>query len=512
MHPPARARARRQGGRLLLTMSAIALGATACNAAAARPPGSSGPLAAQTRAPAAATSLLTGAGGALSAKIAAQLFTSAPVVVVANARSQAAVSTGGTDAERVHAPLLLTSGLAGQKARPLSSPVRSELIALHPSDVLAVGVTAQALSAQLHGISVVTAVSALPKTTAPAPLSSVVLLTREGEASPKVSAAIATSQVAGVRVIPVHGYDPRADPAAISALSTVKPKQVLAVGARFGPPVRLARRVAVAVTGVQLPGGGQVLFPAHRLVAMYGHPGAPALGALGEQDLPASIARVRRFAALYQPLSKVPVIPTFEIIASVAQGSSNGGTYSYLTPVADIRPWVTRAEKAGLYVVLDLQPGRANFLTQAKFYRRLLKLPDVGLALDPEWKLGPHQLPLKQIGSVSITEVNSVVNWLAALTQRYHLPQKLLVLHQFRLSMIRDEQDLNTRHDDLAIVIHMDGQGTPSEKEQTWDAVLGAAPHGVHFGWKDFLVKDHPMLTPSQTMARSPQPVMISYQ
>jgi hypothetical protein len=173
---------------------------------------------------------------------------------------------------------------------------------------------------------------------------------------------------------------------------------------------------------------------------------------------------------------------------------------------------VRRASAAGLYVVLDLQPGRANLLTQAKKYQALLERPNVGLALDPEWKLGPKQLPLHQIGSVSIREVNSVVRWLAGLTARFHLPQKLLVLHQFRLSMLRDERRLDTRHDDLAIVIHMDGQGTPRNKEQTWDGVVGAAPRGVFFGWKDFYVKDHPMLNPRRTIGRHPRPVMISYQ
>jgi hypothetical protein len=113
---------------------------------------------------------------------------------------------------------------------------------------------------------------------------------------------------------------------------------------------------------------------------------------------------------------------------------------------------------------------------------------------------------------VQIGEINSVVSWLAGLTARNHLPQKLLVLHQFRLSMIQGEQQLDTGHGDLAIVIHMDGQGTPGVKQQTWDAVTGAAPAGVFFGWKNFYVKDHPMLDPRQTMARVPQPVMISYQ
>jgi hypothetical protein len=173
---------------------------------------------------------------------------------------------------------------------------------------------------------------------------------------------------------------------------------------------------------------------------------------------------------------------------------------------------VRRAAAAGMYVILDLQPGRASLLAQAKRYQSLLKLPDVGLALDAEWKLAPGQLPLHQIGSVSISEVNSVIGWLAGLTARYRLPQKLLVLHQFRLSMIRDEDELDTRHQDLAILIHMDGQGTPGDKQQTWQAITRAAPAGVSFGWKDFFAKDHPMMSPQQTIARTPKLSMISYQ
>jgi hypothetical protein len=165
-----------------------------------------------------------------------------------------------------------------------------------------------------------------------------------------------------------------------------------------------------------------------------------------------------------------------------------------------------------MYVLLDLQAGRASLLAQAKLYEPLLKLPNVGLALDPEWKLGPRQLPLRQIGSISAAEVNAVSGWLAALTARDHLPQKLLVLHQFQLSMIAGERGLDTRHGDLAVVIHMDGQGTPRAKQTTWDAVTGAAPRGVFFGWKDFYTKDHPMLGPRQTIARTPEPMMISYQ
>jgi len=197
-------------------------------------------------------------------------------------------------------------------------------------------------------------------------------------------------------------------------------------------------------------------------------------------------------------------------VATAGPGPS--GLYSDVMSPAVLRPWVTAAAKAGLYVTLDLQPGRANLLAEAKTYQSLLELPNVGLALDPEWKLQPGQLPLHQIGSVSIAEVNSVVSWLSALTADHHLPQKLLELHEFRLSMIQNIRQLDTRNDNLSVVINMDGQGAPSSKRTTWRSVVAAAPAGVFFGWKDFYAKDTPMLGPRLTIGHVPTPLLISYQ
>jgi hypothetical protein len=414
-------------------------------------------------------------------------------------------------AGRANAPLLLIQSQAA--AAGDAAAVLAEIRALHPRAVLAVGVAPGVLASQLHRIRVVTGTASLPPTRAPARAGRVVLLVHQGDSSAATRAAVATAHVAGAQVVTTQDYDPRADPAAVTALAAAKPRQVVAAGAGFGPVPQLAYRLAVAETGAQLPGGGQLLFPMHRLVALYGHPGDPALGALGDQDLSASIARARRVARPYRRLSSVPVIPAFEIIATVAEARPGpDGSYSYESPLSLLRPWVNRATAAGLYVVLDLQAGRASLVGQAKRYEPLLRRPNVGLALDPEWKLGPRQHPLRQIGSISAGEINSVSGWLAALTARDHLPQKLLVLHQFRLSMITNEQRLVTRHGDLAIVIHMDGQGTPHEKQQTWRGVTGAAPPDVFYGWKNFYAKDHPMLSPQQTMARTPEPVMISYQ
>ena len=494
-------------------------------------------LAARIRLPASAVSVLAGAPDVVAADVAQNLFASAPVVIVASPDRPDEVAAGVSQSQRAHAPLLLTSGGAGPAAsgngrravirtaarrtsagssapgNVVSAMLRAQIRTLDPRAVLAVGVAGSVLAAALPGIPVVTNPAMLPATAAPAPAGHLALLVLRGDHGAATLAAVASARVAGARVIPVRGDDPRADPAAIAALAAARPREVLAIGSGFGPAGGLASRISVAETGVQLPGGGQVLFPMRRLVALYGDPGTPSLGVLGQQDLQASIARARRVAAAYRALSHVPVVPAFEIIATVAQAHPGyDGNYSYESTVGSLRPWVRRAMAAGMYVILDLQPGRASLLAQARRYRSLLRLPDVGLALDPEWKLQPGQLPLHQIGGVSITEVNRVIRWLAGLTARYRLPQKLLVLHQFRLSMIGNEQRLDTRHEDLAILIHMDGQGTPANKQQTWEAVVRAAPAGVFFGWKDFYVKDHPMLGPRQTIERTPRLSMISYQ
>jgi hypothetical protein len=501
----------RRAGVALLAVSTLGLTVTACSSAPSKH-GPTGPFVASIHPPSVALSVLAGRAGSVAAETARQLFASAPVVVVANAADRRALASAAAEAGQLHAPLFLAWPASGGRAMSMSAAERDEITSLRPRAALAVGCQATALAAVLRKVAVVTNPRKLPRTRSPAPLSKVVLLVHRGDVSAQASVAKATVRAAGSRVVVVDGFDPRTDPAAIRALTAIKPNRVLAVGVKFQPAGRLAGRVAVAETGVQLPGGGQVVFPGRRLVALYGNPESPGLGALGQQDLPASIARARRMAALYRRFGRVPVIPAFEIIASVAQGADAGGTYSYLTPVAQIRPWVVQATRAGMYVILDLQAGRANLIAQARHYRKLLEMPDVGLAIDPEWKLTSRELPLHQIGSVTSSQVNSVASWLAALTARYHLPQKLLVLHQFRLSMLEGEQHIDTGHDDLAIVIHMDGQGTPGNKQSTWDAVIGAAPSRVYFGWKDFFRKDHPMLTPWQTMARTPEPVMISYQ
>ena len=467
----------------------------------------------------------------ISAGVSRSLFTSAPVVVVAAAGDPAALSEGTSQAERLGVPLLLDDGAGGPAtpgggtaASPSGTPAAAdgdgpaaaEVSRLKPGTVLALGPgVADRLGGT--GVKVVTDAGELPAVGRPEPLADTAVLVSAGpgaQAKATAAAVTATAKAAGARAVPVTGTDPRADSHAIEDLSTQKPARVVAAGSGFGTVPTLAARLKVAATGVQLPGGGQVVLPGRRLVAMYGYPGTAGLGVLGEQPLPQAIARAKKLAAPYQPLSgDTPVVPAFELIATVAQSNPGAGNdYSYEAPISLLKPWVDAAGKAGMYVVLDLQPGRANFLDQAKIYEPLLKLPHVGLALDPEWRITDSQLPLQQIGSASAAEINSVYRWLADLTAANSLPQKLFVIHEFRLSMVGSDEPLQHDRDQVQLLVHMDGQGPTGTKDATWAAVVDNAPKGVPFGWKNFYDEDTPMLTPAQTMTRKPTPAMISYQ
>jgi hypothetical protein len=284
-------------------------------------------------------------------------------------------------------------------------------------------------------------------------------------------------------------------------------------GSALGHPTPMATVAQPGRRPEQLPGGGTTLLPGHLLVALYGQPGTAGLGALGQQDIAASIERVRSIAAQYRSLSATPVLPTFEIIATVADSAAGAdGDYSAESSIADLQPTIDAASTAGLYVVLDLQPGRTDFLTQARRYAQLLRRPNVGLALDPEWRLEPDQRHLQQIGSVDASEINRVSSWLADLTSQAGLPQKLLLIHQFQLAMIAHEASLDTGHRELALVVQMDGQGSPDAKDDTWRAITAAAPPGVGFGWKNFFSKDSPTLSAVDTMGKKPTPTLVSYE
>lgn len=326
-------------------------------------------------------------------------------------------------------------------------------------------------------------------------------------------ASIATARAAGLNVEWLPVGDARATSESIEAARG--DKSIVALGSVFGDAKKFEQTIKLAKDDSikELPGGGTLLFPGRHLVATYGHPGAAPLGVMGEEDPEDAVKTAKEYVKKYEKFADDPVLPAFEIIASVAQASPGPrGDYSEPAPIESLKPYVDAMTKAGGYVIIDLQPGSADFLDQAKFYEELLKMPNVGLALDAEWKMEPGQVPATEVGHVDASEVNRVAEWLAKLTRDNKLPQKMLLLHQFQLQMIRNRENLDLSHPELSYVLHADGHGTAEEKFETWNVLLQDLQPEIFEAWKNFIDEDKPMFTPEETMNIEPRPWLITYQ
>jgi hypothetical protein len=323
------------------------------------------------------------------------------------------------------------------------------------------------------------------------------------------AAVAATAAGRGEALLPVHANDLRVGRSRTDLIADASPDRTVLVG---DVNDQAGWQLPLLVEGRRLPSGGLTLFDDVRMVALYGTPSSTVLGALGEQqDLDATVERARQVAEPYGADGK-RVVPAFEIIVTIASAEAGErGDYSRRLDPDSFRPWIDRAAEEGFYVILDLQPGRTDFLEQAKEYEELLLEPHVGLALDPEWRLEDDQVHLRQIGNVPAEEVQRVVDWLAELTREHRLPQKLLVLHQFRHSMLPD-RDTITAPPELAVVVHMDGQGPIGTKYETYASLTAGAEDRWLWGWKNFYDEDHPTPTPEQVLELDPLPVFVSYQ
>lgn len=479
--------------------------------------------------------------GSLAARAATAFFASAPVVLVCDGDDPDTLARATTLGTEARVPVLCGAEPADFAATVDALNVRAALTVGDVPDgtlgVTQVPVPEDAVAAALRDGSLGERVPAIdeprggwmfPQFTEPqatddgavgsasnAEPSPPVVLTLADPAQASVAGpARATAVAAGATIVETPTADPRASAATVEALTDVDPAHVVALGDGWGTSEDLGWKLATAATGVQLPGGGQTVVPGKIYVALYGTPGTGALGILGEQGVDATIVRAQETAGWYAELTEQTVVPTLEIIASVASaGPGHSGMYSNVQPVATLRPLVDAAREAGQYVVLDLQPGREDFLTQAHYYEELLREPHVGLALDPEWRLKPDQVHLRQIGQVGVEEVDEVVTYLADLTREHHLPQKFLVLHAFQNRMIVGLDDVDRSRDELEILVHVDGQGGQGAKQTTWATLQRYAPSITSWGWKNFIDEDVPMLTPGQTIANvHPTPVFISYQ
>ncbi|MDP9498193.1 MAG: hypothetical protein M3P46_11175, partial [Actinomycetota bacterium] len=268
---------------------------------------------------------------------------------------------------------------------------------------------------------------------------------------------------------------------------------------------------SAAGRAAELPRGGTSIFPEHFVVMHYGTAGSGALGVLGERPPEQAARRLQQVADTWERPIDREVLPAFELITTVASSRpGRDGTYSTTLDVDTVKRYLAAARKHKMLLVLDFQPGRASFLEQVKKYEEILREPEVGVALDPEWKLTATQRPLRQIGTSKAAPINEVSEYLAGIVRDHDLPEKIFMIHQFKVYQLPDRKKIADR-EGLATVLHVDGFGTQKEKFLTYDVLASRDKQFVN-GFKLFYDEDTDLLTPSEVARIKPRPELVSYQ
>jgi hypothetical protein len=303
---------------------------------------------------------------------------------------------------------------------------------------------------------------------------------------------------------------------AIALGATTAAIVILVVALRAGgnddpaPARNAAGTTAAGPRAPELPRGGRRIFPDHRVVAFYGAPQSERLGALGVGSPDRAAARLRRVARGYATEQR-PVLPALELIATIAAaGPGDDALHRIHQTAATIEQYLSAARRAKALLLLDIQPGRGDFLAEAQRLEPWLGQPDVGLAIDPEWHVGANEIPGKTIGSVTAEDINEVTEYLASFVSRHELPEKLVVVHQFTRDMIEGKERVLERSG-LAITMNVDGFGDRASKRTKYAQFTREVPR-FYDGFKLFYEEDTNLMSPREVLRLRPSPDLVVYE
>ena len=266
------------------------------------------------------------------------------------------------------------------------------------------------------------------------------------------------------------------------------------------------------------------LFPGNRIVAYYGTSINNLMGVLGEDTIDNTYAQLMDQVAEWQAADPdTNVIPAWEYIATVAQSTEQSdGTFLNDIDFGEIQPYIDFADEHGMLTFIDVQVGKRGVQGEVERLRPLLEQPNVMLAIDPEFAIHGNEIPGEDYGYIGADDVNWAMRYLADLSTEAGIPQKVLMVHQFRYDMIQDKETIQDTPG-VELVLHADGHGAPELKKETYGVVISEWVDQIAFwpGFKVFYNKpepdrnaytDIPNMTPEEIRQLDPVPYYISYQ
>jgi hypothetical protein len=265
-----------------------------------------------------------------------------------------------------------------------------------------------------------------------------------------------------------------------------------------------------------LPGA---ILPFKRIVAYYGNFYTPNMGILGMTPPDSMLAHLSAEVKKWQAADTlISVQPALHYIAVTAQGRpGKGSKYRLRMPFEQIDHALELARKINAIIFLDVQVGWSTVKDEIPMLEPYLKMPNVHLAIDPEFSMKETgRAPGTIIGSYDAEDINYVSEYLARLVKENNLPPKIFIVHRFTRGMVTNYKNI-LLHREVQFIMDMDGWGFPAKKVSSY--VLAEATEPVQFtGFKIFYKNDiltppwKTIMKPAEVLKLYPSPIYIQYQ
>jgi len=323
----------------------------------------------------------------------------------------------------------------------------------------------------------------------------------------------------------------------VLVISVVGAELIPARSVVITPSLAVLAQVAPTPTPTPVFDPGQdAVLPTHRVVAFYAVPDAEATGPAYTLN-GGMLAQLRRQGTAYQRLDPQHSVRLgIDLVVSVPDDFPGpSGNYSHHVDTATIQTYIDFCKRYNLLLFLDLNFGQAPIMGEVNFFLPYLqKYAFVHMAIDPEWMF-PRRDGISgvNLSNVRASDLNPIIRAVAEIPMRYHVPRKILIIHQYRPDGdgLKDPYDAgqaeiaDKRHllfdPRVDVVIHVDSVGGYSgdiaDKQQQYSEWVqhDMKQYGnfLFGGFKLFykIEAKTRLMTPAEVLKLGPPPMVVTY-
>lgn len=285
---------------------------------------------------------------------------------------------------------------------------------------------------------------------------------------------------------------------------------------------------ATVATAVPFDAGIGAPLPANRIVAAYGILGGSQVnGPASSLDMLTNyLPQLQQLGQQYAALDPIhPVKLAIDYVINVIQPCDGFEPYcsSFPNP-ADLQPYIDFCQQHNLLLFLDLQLGVMpvkDAITQLEPLLQRYSFVEVALDTEfhfPDTPQGHAEAAAypAYLGWMGADEINWALTELARISTQYHLPRKVLLIHQWNTQVLHDKDSVHT-NPNVSLVLQSDGFGGADGKLGDYQVFVQQdlweyGGYKLFYHYDNGIAYDDPMQTPQQVMQLFPQPLFISYQ